>query len=84
MSPTKSNKKKKDEEDPNMCYVDGTYSDRDIASSLPDMGKRVWQAVKPPTKIGNDEPAISARRIDIIRRMLDAGRKKKICICPDD
>lgn len=54
-----------------ICIVEGSTADKSLSLRTQEMTKTVWGKVKPPPNLGNYQPAVSARKTDIIRGQLN-------------
>uniref|UniRef100_A0A1Y1MMG7 Uncharacterized protein n=1 Tax=Photinus pyralis TaxID=7054 RepID=A0A1Y1MMG7_PHOPY len=59
-----------EEQDPDICIVEGSDVDKSISIDTEGMPKTVWSKVRPPPNLGSYQPAVSARQTEIIRAQL--------------
>lgn len=53
-----------------ICYADGTNEDRETSVDLRQMAGKVYNISRPPAHFVSSPPAVSARKIDIVRAQL--------------
>lgn len=73
MPKTKANEPQKD-----VCFVEASRFDKDASYKSSRASDIVWNAVKPPTNLGESKPPlVSARRVEIVRAHLSGVGKVK-------
>lgn len=75
---TSSTRISREKFDTSVCYVDGCDKDREKITTLEEMEQVVWEAVKPPEQLTeNNTPLVSGRKIELIRAQLLGKQKGK-------
>lgn len=68
----------RDKFETSVCYVDGCDKDREKIETMEEMEQLVWEAVRPPANLTeNNAPLVSGRKIELIRAQLQGKQKGK-------